>query len=164
MSVMLVTGAFATHTTKLYNYYVCPRTWEINNVEYITVNYLGELNYLGQVVGNPIEWDFDFRNQIVNIERHLPLTCAIWNDLEQFKSLLKGSDHYLFLLSPIIGGCIHSNLIYHGNGPFTQSHRYFNSIGEMLARHQGLSTIPDRATDDMGYASAINDLDSPNQL
>ena len=154
---MLVTGAFATHTTKLYNYYVCPRKFRIDNVEYIAVNYLGELNYLGKVVGEPIEWNFDHENQIVNIARILPLTREIRNDLEQFKSLLNGGDHYLFMLSPIIGGCSHANLTYKGNGAFTYSHRYFESIGEMMARHQGLSTIPAIGSDNNDSSTALND-------
>jgi len=154
---MLVTGAFATHTTKLYNYYVCPRSWRINNVEFIAVNYLGELNYVGKIVDSHIEWNFDHENQIVNISRTLPLTKVVWNDLEQFKTLLIGGDHYLFLLSPIIGGCTHLNLIYKGTGPFTQSHRYFETLGEMIARHQGLNTIPEITADSIDRTSAIND-------
>lgn len=157
MSVMLVTGAFATHTTKLYNYYVCPRNWHINNVEFIAVNYLGELNYVGKIISSPIEWNFNCETQTVNIEKKFPLTKAVWNDLEQFKILINDGDHYLFLLSPIIGGCIHLNLIYNDIGPFTQSHRYFDTLGEMIARHQGLSSIPSLATDIIDRASVIND-------
>lgn len=46
--VIVVTGAFATHKRKLYNYYVCPDNWNINDLGYIAVVYFGELRYIGK--------------------------------------------------------------------------------------------------------------------
>jgi hypothetical protein len=53
MSVLTVTGAFATHTTRLYNYHIL----EVNDIAeervsaigFVAVNYMGRLQYLGRV-------------------------------------------------------------------------------------------------------------------
>jgi hypothetical protein len=47
---MVVTGAFATHMTKLYNYYVCPLNFNTDNLKYITISYYKELKYIGKIV------------------------------------------------------------------------------------------------------------------
>jgi hypothetical protein len=155
--IMVVTGAFATHTTKLYNYYVCPINWDIDNLKYIAVNYLSELYYLGQVEGEPIEWSYNETTQIVTIPNNLQITNEVRNDLQQFKTLLNGGSHYLFRLTPIIGSCVHENLHYKLKGAFTRSHIYFDNIGEMLARHQGLIAIPNSGIENNEPPTAIND-------
>ena len=40
---MVVTGAFATHTTKLYNYYVWDKNVDFSRENYLALNYLNEL-------------------------------------------------------------------------------------------------------------------------
>ena len=60
--VLIVTGAFATHTTKLYKYYVCPNNWNVVNVKYIAVVYFGELKYIGKI-SNIISWSFNQPNR-----------------------------------------------------------------------------------------------------
>jgi hypothetical protein len=52
--VMVVSGAFATHTTKLYNYYVCPVNWDFQDVDYLAVNYTNEIKYLGKIIQGPL--------------------------------------------------------------------------------------------------------------
>jgi hypothetical protein len=51
---MVVTGAFATHMTKLYNYYVCPLNFNTDNLKYITISYFKELKYIGEIVKGSI--------------------------------------------------------------------------------------------------------------
>lgn len=154
---MVVSGAFATHTTKLYNYYVCPVKWDVENLKYIAVNYLSELNYLGKIEGEPLKWSFDESTQIITLPNNPLITTEIRNDLEQFKILLRGEWHYLLRLTPIIGGCVHENLHYKLKGAFTRSHIYFDNIGEMLAMHQGLTSIPNPAIENNEPTTAIND-------
>jgi hypothetical protein len=156
---MVVTGAFATHTTKLYHYYVCPANWDIIDIKYIAVNYLSQLYYLGKIENNPIRWVFNEVTQSITISNTNEITNEIRNDLEQFKTLLRGEHHYLFRLTPIIGGCLHDNLNYKLRGAFTRSHIYFDNIGEMLARHQGLTYVPTHGFENNEPPSAINDFE-----
>lgn len=161
MSVMIVTGAFATHTTKLYNYYVCPDSWNVAGLTHIGVNYFKELKYLGKIEHGPFNWSFNEALQSIQYganSNNIP--AEIRNDLEKFKTLLNGGDHYLFLLSPIIGGCVHANLPYHREGAFTISHRYFPSIGDMLASHQGITAAPNLGVDTEGNATFKNDSEN----
>lgn len=147
MSIMIVTGAFATHTTKLYNYYVCPCNWQVENLTHIGVNYFGELNYLGRINHGPLEWSYNESTNRINYGSDINyMPAEVKNDLEQFKTLLNNGNHYLFLLSPILGGCTYESLRYSGNGAFTRSHRYFPSIGDMLAIHQGITELPNSGT------------------
>jgi hypothetical protein len=162
--VMVATGAFATHTTKLYNYYVCPANWNVENLEFIAVNYLRELYYLGRISSTPIRWSFNESTKRVTLPNNPQITTEIRNDLEQFKLLFKGEQHYLFLLSPIIGGCIHNNLQYKSNGAFTQSHKYFNQLGEMLAAHQGLNILPDTSIENNEPPTSVNDYEITDKI
>jgi hypothetical protein len=139
MSVMVVTGAFATHTTKLYNYYVCPRNFNYEDVEYIAVNYFNELKYIGRVTSSPIFWNYDGE---IHFQKNENIDNEIRNDLNQFRSLLNNGAHLLFILSPILGGCTCAeSLHYQGNGPFVHGHRYFDSLAEMLFAHQNTNAI-----------------------
>jgi hypothetical protein len=63
--VMVVTGAFATHTTKLYNYYVCPENWQVDDIGYIVVVYFGELKYIGKI-NKRINWSLSSPNRTFN--------------------------------------------------------------------------------------------------
>ncbi len=157
---MIVTGAFATHTTKLYNYYVCPDNWRVEGVSEIGVNYYGELKYLGQIVRVPFRWSFNEAEQRINYGANAnEIPAEIKNDLEQFKTLLNGGSHFLFLLSPIIGGCENTNLHFGGSGAFTQSHRYFPTIGDMLAAHQSITTVPNLGIDTEESPTSKNDFE-----
>jgi hypothetical protein len=157
--IMVVTGAFATHTTKLYNYYVCPANWDIIDIKYIAVNYLSQLYYMGKIENNPIRWSFNEVSQRIMLPSSNEITNEIRNDLEQFKTLLRGENHYLFRLKSIIGGCDHDNLSYKLKGAFTQGHRYFNQLSEMLAEHQGLSLPNNIANESNESPTSINDFE-----
>jgi hypothetical protein len=157
--IMVVTGAFATHTTKLYNYYVCPANWNIVNIKYIAVNYLSQLYYLGKIENDPIRWSFNEVTQRITLPTNNQITREIRNDLEQFKILFRGEQHFLFRLTPIIGGCDHDNLSYRLKGPFTQSHKYFDRLGEMLAAHQGLILPNNIANESNEPPTSINDFE-----
>ncbi len=141
---MVVTGAFATHTTRLWNYYVCPRSWGAREVEVITVNYLSRLQYVGRVVRPLVEWNYDAGTEAIGPRTAMSgMSAAVQNDLHQFRSLLNSGDHLLFLLEPIyLAGC-GPDLMYGGTGPFTQSHRYFDSLDEMLLAHRTGDQGPD---------------------
>ena len=137
--VLVVTGAFATHTTKLYNYYVCPRSWDIQNVKYITVNYFNELKYLGEITSGPFEWDYN--NDTISGINNRNVSSEIMNDLNKYSSLFNTGDHYLFILKPIINNCCtDENLSHKGKGAFTRSHRYFDSLGEFFNAHQSINS------------------------
>ncbi len=136
MRTMVVTGAFATHTTRLWNYYICPRTWDTGRVEVIAVNYLSRLQYIGSVIGEPIAWTYDQVLDAFGPPAGIRgLNPAVRNDLNQFRSLLNNGDHLLFHLEPRSVVNYASNPIYGGKGAFTRSHRYFASIDEMLIAH-----------------------------
>jgi hypothetical protein len=55
---MVVTGAFATHTTRVWNYYVCPRNWDVD-VQCVAVNYLSRLHFVGRVIHPVLLWTYD---------------------------------------------------------------------------------------------------------
>ena len=55
---MVVTCAFATHTTKLYNYYVCPLNFNTDNLKFIAVSYFKELKYIGEIINGPLKWEY----------------------------------------------------------------------------------------------------------
>ena len=137
--VMVVTGAFATHTTKLYNYYVCPRSWDFNQVEYLAVNYTNELKYLGKIIEGPYLCNFAEDESFTGINQ---FNNSIKVDLNEFRCKLKKGDFQLVILEPIIGGCLHLNLQYRNSGPFVnniQRKRYFQNLAEFFEAHQSLN-------------------------
>jgi hypothetical protein len=137
--VMVVSGAFATHTTKLYNYYVCPKDFDFKEVEYLAVNYTNELKYLRNIIGSPIHCNFGEDETITGVNQ---LENSIRVDLNEFRCKLKKGDFQLILLEPIIGGCIHLNLQYRNPGPFVnniQRRRYFENLAEFFHAHQRLN-------------------------
>lgn len=136
--VMVVSGAFATHTTKLYNYYVCPRSWDVENLKYIAVNYFNELKYLGEILSPPFVWNYN--NDTITGLLSNAVTPETLNDLKKFSSLFNQGDHYLFVLKPIINNCcIEENLSHKGKGAFTRSHRYFENLGDFFNAHQNVN-------------------------
>jgi len=154
--VMVVTGAFATHTTKLYNYYVCPRTWDVSDLKYIAVNYFNELKYLGEIEAGPFEWHFDEENEIISGLFQNDLSPEIPNDLEKFSSILNAGDHYLFILKPIINNCCAEEKLRHkGKGAFIRSHRYFENLGDFFNVHQDVNN--EDLTKNHEVNSTIND-------
>jgi hypothetical protein len=154
--VMVVSGAFATHTTKLYNYYVCPRNWDIQNLKYVAVNYFNELKYLGEITSEPFEWDYN--NETISGISNRNVSSEIMNDLNKFSSLFNTGDHYLLILKPIINNCCaDENLSHKGKGAFTQSHRYFENLGDFLNAHQNINS--DEDSESNGDFTSINDGD-----
>jgi hypothetical protein len=154
--VMVVTGAFATHTTKLYNYYVCPSSWDVTNVKYIAVNYFNELKYVGEILSEPINWNFDEENEIISGLFRNNLSPEITNDLEKFSAILNAGDHYLFILKPIINNSfIEETLSFKGKGAFTRSHRYFENLGDFFNAYQNVNT--EDVTENNEVNSTIND-------
>ena len=145
--VMVVTGAFATHTTKLYNYYVCPANWNLENLEYIAVNYFGELKYIGKIIKQPISWSYS-QNGVLNFSIKKDVSKEIQNDLFQFRTLLNYGNHKLFILKPIYCPCT-DFLKYKGKGAFVYSHRFFDTIDDMLNRHQNKNTNGDTESDSL---------------
>jgi hypothetical protein len=137
--VMVVSGAFATHTTKLYNYYVCPKSWDVTNIKYIAVNYFNELKYLGEILSDPINWNYT-NGEISGLASNA-VSPEIMNDLKKFSSLFNTGNHYLFVLKPIINNCCtDENLRHKGKGAFTRSHRYFENLGDFFNAHQNVNT------------------------
>lgn len=136
--VMVVTGAFATHTTKLYNYYVCPMSFDLNDVEYLAVSYTNELKYLGKVIAGPFLCHFGDDKKLDGINQ---FEESIRVDLNEFHCKLKKGDFQLILLEPIIGGCNHLNLQYRKPGPFVNAvpgRIYFPNLSEFFEAHQSL--------------------------
>lgn len=132
---MAVSGSFATHTTKLYNYYVCPTDRDFTDVEYLAVNYLKTLQYLGRVTKAPILCNYE-NDKVTGISR---LSDTIQTDLREFKCRLKKGPFQLIFLEPIIGGCCPSNLNYKGRGAFVNhidEYRSFNNLAELFKAHQ----------------------------
>jgi len=137
--VMVVSGAFATHTTKLYNYYVCPESWDVTNIKYIAVNYFNELKYLSEILSGPINWNYT-NGEITGFASNA-VTPEIMNDLKKFSSLFNTGNHYLFVLKPIINNCCSDeNLRHKGKVAFTRSHRYFENLGDFFNAHQNVNT------------------------
>ncbi len=134
---MVVSGAFATHTTKLYNYYVCPMNYDLKEVEYLAVNYLDQLYYLGKVISKPIICNYDGDNRITGTRG---LRNEIKVDLQEFRSMLDSVNFQLVSLEPIIGGCNHLNLQYRRRGAFVEGYRYFQNLAEFFEAHQSLNT------------------------
>jgi hypothetical protein len=149
--VMVVSGAFATHTTKLYNYYVCPQSWNIQDLAFIAVNYCGELKYIGKIIGSPLIWDFSQNNQFI-FENRNEIPNKIINDLFQFRAILNEGNHYLFLLKPLHNPLCEF-LKYQGNGAFVRSHRYFESLEEMLESHQGIADADNTTSNTIEYSA-----------
>lgn len=161
MRLMIVTGAFATHTTKLYNYYVCPASWDVKDLTHIGVNFFNELKYLGIIKQGPFNWGFNEITQTINFGPDTnQIPDEVKNDLIKFKTLLNNGNHYLFLLSPILGGCEQVHFTYNGKGPFTQSHRYFPTIGDMMAAHQGITAEPNSWEETDGNPTGKNDYEN----
>jgi hypothetical protein len=130
--VMVVSGAFATHTAKLYNYYVCPRSWDVEDVGYIAVVYFGELKFLGKI-NRQINWSLNGAERTFNGLSGNQLDRQIINDLQKFNSILNNGEHYLFELSSIFNNSSsQENLSYQGRGAFTRSHRYFETLGSFF--------------------------------
>ncbi len=135
--VMVVSGAFATHTTKLYNYYVCDKNVDFSKVNYLAVNYINELQYLGQIIKGPILCKLEGTN--FTGLRGLPYEVKV--DLKEFICKLDPGEFQLILLKPIIGGCEHLNLTYNGHGPFVnniQRYRLFENLADFFAAHQSV--------------------------
>ncbi len=131
--VMVVTGSFATHITKLYNYYVCPTNYNLVDIKYLAVNYTDELMYLGKIIGKPFNCQYNDDEKISGITL---LDNSIKVDLKEFRCKLKKGDFQLILLEPIIGGCNHLNLEFRGHGAFVEGHRYFQNLAEFFEYHQ----------------------------
>lgn len=149
--VIGVSGAFATHTTKLLNYYVCPQTWDIERLTYIAVNYFGVLKYIGMIVSEPFKWTYGPNRQF-DFENRGDIPDEILNDLFQFRNILNEGNHYLFLLKPLHNPC--SALYkYQGSGAFVRSHRYFETLEEMLEKHQGNSDPDNTTTNTIEYSA-----------
>lgn len=127
---MLVTGNFATQTTVNYNYYVCPSNWTEKGVTHIAVNHNKELKFLGKIIGNPIDWSFDKENKTFSFSK--PIDSTILENLKLHKTILENGPHYLFKLDSLNK---YQGLIYNGNGPLTRSHRYFNTIDDLLIHY-----------------------------
>lgn len=136
--IMVVTGAFATHTTKLYNYYVCPINWDIKEFNYLAVNYFGELKYLGKIIDKPIACNLQGKKIKIDIK----IDNEIIVDLNEFCCLLKEGDFQLILLEPIIGGNKHLNLEYKGRGPFVSNIEQFKSFENLVEFFKSHQTIP----------------------
>lgn len=152
---MVVSGAFATHTTKLYNYYVCPSDWDIDNLQYIAVVYFGELKYIGKI-NRIINWSFNNPNRTFVGLNGNQLDRQIVNDLQKFEAVLNIGEHYLFELIPISNNYCHDTAIrFQGNGAFTRSHRYFDTISAFLNAFSGNDL--DVGNDENINATAIND-------
>ncbi len=100
---MVVTGAFSSHTTKLYNYYVSPRSWDLSDLKYIDFNFLYVLKYLGEILSGPFNWSFD--NEIISGIPSNHVNSEINNVMEKFSSLFNNGDRYIFILKPIINNC-----------------------------------------------------------
>jgi hypothetical protein len=153
--VMVVTGAFATHTTKLYNYYVCPSSWDIVDLKYIAVVYFGELKYIGKI-RNVISWSFNQPSRTFTGLNGNNLIQQIKNDLHKFEAVLNFGDHYLFELIPILNNCSsEQNMRYQGNGSFTRSHRYFESLGGFFEAFQNITS--EEQSEEPINSSSVND-------
>jgi hypothetical protein len=98
--VMVATGAFATHTTKLYNYYVCPQSWDVTDVKYIAVNYFNQLKYVGEVLSEPFKWSY-IDETITGLLPNV-VSTEVMNDLNKFSSLFNSGSHYLFILNLLL--------------------------------------------------------------
>ena len=131
--VMVVTGEFATHTTKLYNYYVCPVSFHDCDLKYIVVNYLKEIKYIG-IIEAVYDWSFDEETKHISIPNSKQIDDEIINDLQESVCKLKGTDHKLYILKPIYNNV--GVFPYNGSGAFTQSHRYFDDLDQMFDAHQ----------------------------
>jgi len=138
MSVLTVTGAFATHTTRLYNYYVVETKdladHRIEEVAFIAVNYLNHLQYLGRV-RHHARWDFDEANGTFNLPRGHDWPEEVVVDLREFACKLLGGEHYIFLLDPIHGGGNAPKFRLMGKGPLVQRPLYISSVEELLTRY-----------------------------
>lgn len=128
--VMVVTGAFATHTTKLYNYYVCPLNFNTDNLKYIAVSYFKELKYIGEIIKGPLKWEYS-KDRVIILENANQVNDEVRNDLNEFKCKLDEGKHNLFLLKPILNCCA-GPYIYEGRGAFTMGHRYFGTLDLMF--------------------------------
>ncbi len=130
---MVVTGSFATHTTKLYNYYVCPISFDLNDVSYVAVNYMGELKYLGEVIETPLECKYNGNR---NFEGLIGVSDEIKVDLNEFSCMLNLGEFSLLKLNPILGNSFERFLKHKGNHAFVRSHRYFESLADFFSNHQ----------------------------
>lgn len=134
--VIVVTGAFATHTTKLYNYYVCPTSYDLLKVRYVAVNYMGELKYLGEIIDVPLQCVY---NQEGSFQGLNGLSDQIKVDLIEFNCKLNLGEFQLVTLNPIIGSCSTSGLIYKGSKAFVRSHSCFENLAEFFSAHQQIN-------------------------
>ena len=137
--VLSVTGKFATRTVSTYNYYVCPRNWNVENVKYLSVHYDKKLVYLGKI--KEIE-EFN-KNDLLNktLQFKKPVPNTIIEDLIEQENCMGAEEHYLFLLEPIIKPCNINDITpnswfyYKGRGPFVQSHQKI-TLQELFDRHE----------------------------
>lgn len=136
--VMAVSGAFATHTTKLYNYYVCPASFDLKDVEYLAVNYMNELKYLGKIIEGPLSGRYAGEENFTGLNQ---FSEPIQVDLREFRCKLRVGDFQLIRLEPIIGSCNHLNLQYRKHGAFVSNidkYRYYNNLADFFSAHQEL--------------------------
>jgi hypothetical protein len=153
--VMVVSGAFATHTTKLYNYYVCPDNWDISDVGYIVVVYFSQLQYIGKV-NRQINWSLNNSNPVFSGLNRNNLHRFIINDLQKFEPILNVGDHYLFELTPILNSSCQEHIqSYQGIGAFTRSHRYFDGLDYFFVAFK--ETEQEEFSDDFESITATND-------
>ncbi len=148
MSVLTVTGAFATHTTRLNNYYVVEvkdlADHRLEEVGFLAVNYLNQLQYIGRV-REVARWEFDEANGTFNLPRGHGWPEEVVVDLREFACKLRGREHYMFLLDPIHGGCCPSRFRYSGKGPFVRRNEDIDTIEDLLANYEA-----DRRSGEMG--------------
>lgn len=140
--VMVVTGAFATHTTKLYDYYVCPKEFHKEGLKYIVVNYFKEIKYIG-IIEAIYDWSFNEETRHISIPNAGQIDDEIINDLKEFECKLKGKEHKLYVLKPLFN-CSRGGFPYKGKGAFTYSHRYFDDLDAMFDAHQKGNDEPEQ--------------------
>jgi len=145
MSVLTVTGAFATHTTRLYNYHILKvkdiADERVNTIAYVAVNYMSRLQYLGRV--KKVErWRRDEATGALDLPRVHGWPEEVVVDLNEFKCKLDGGEHYIFLLESIHGGCCPTGFRYRGEGPMVRSFIYFDTIEELLEQYEGNAASP----------------------
>ncbi len=145
MSVLTVTGAFATHTTRLYNYLILEvkdiAEERVSTIAYVAVNYMSRLQYLGRVK-EVARWRRDEATGALDLPRGHGWPDEIKVDLTEFKCKLDGGEHYIFLLEPIHGGCCARGFKYRGEGAMVRAFFYFDTVEELMGQYEGNSARP----------------------